>query len=46
MLNGEIRCKTRRLSQLMFEYDRIKQELQYELSYIDFMHVIIVFSTS
>ena len=27
------------LHQLMFEYDRIKQELQYQLSPIDFMHV-------
>ena len=28
LLNEEIRCKKRRLRQLMFEYDRIKQELQ------------------
>ena len=39
LLNEEIRCKKRRLRQLMFEYDRIKQELQYQLSPIDFMHV-------
>ena len=29
LLNEEIRCKKRSLRQLMFEYDRIKQELQY-----------------
>ena len=39
LLNEEIRYKKRRLRQLMFEYGRIKQELQYQLSPIDFMHV-------
>ena len=29
VINDEIRCKKRRLRQLMLEYDRIKQELQY-----------------
>ena len=39
LLNEEIRCKTSSLRQLMFEYDRIKQELQCQLSPTDFMHV-------
>ena len=39
LLHEEIRCKKRRFSELMFEYDRIKQELQYSQSPIDFMHV-------
>ena len=30
----------------MFEYDRIKQELQYQLSPIDFMHVSSLFLVS
>ena len=38
LLSEEIRCKERGLRQLMFEYDRIKHELQYQLSPIDFMH--------
>ena len=42
----ENRCKKRRLRQLMFEYDRIKQELQYQLSLIDFMHVPSLFVVS
>ena len=46
LLNEEIRCKKRRLRQLMFEYDRIKQELQYQLSPIDFMHVSSLFLVS
>ena len=33
LLNEEIRCKKRCLRQLIFEYDRIKQELQYQLSH-------------
>ena len=39
LFNEEIRCKKRRLHRLMFEYDCIKQELQYQLSPIDFMHM-------
>ena len=39
-LSEKIRCKKRRLRQLTFEYDRIKQKLQYQLSPIDFMHVL------
>ena len=31
LLNEEIRCKKRRLPQLMFEYDGIRRELQYQL---------------
>ena len=46
LLNEEIRCKKRRLRQLMFEYDRIKQELQYQPSPIDFMHVSSLFLVS
>ena len=46
LLNEEIRCKKRRLCQLMFEYDRIKQELQYQQSAIDFMHVSSLFLVS
>ena len=46
LLNEEIRCKKRRLHQLMFEYDRIKQELQYQPSPIDFMHVSSLFLVS
>ena len=38
LLSEEIRCKKGRLRQLL-EYYRIKQELQYQLSPIDFMHV-------
>ena len=38
LLSEEIRCKKRRSRQLMFEYDRIKQELKYQLLPIDFMH--------
>ena len=38
LLSEEIQCKKRRLRQL-FEYDCIKQELQYQLSLTDFMHV-------
>ena len=38
LLSEEIRCKKRRLRQL-FEYNCIKQELQYQLSLTDFMHV-------
>ena len=43
LLSEEIRCKERGLRQLMFEYDRIKHELQYQLSPIDFMHVLSLF---
>ena len=46
LLNEEIRCKKRRLPHLMFEYDRIKQELQYQLSPIDFIHVPSLFLVS
>ena len=46
LLNGEIRCKKRRLRQLMFEYDCVKQEVQYQLSPIDFMHVSSLFLVS
>ena len=35
-----------RLCKLMFEYDRIKQELQYQLSPIDFMHLPSLFLVS
>ena len=38
LLSEEIRCKKRRFRQFMFEYDRIKQELKYQLLPIDFMH--------
>ena len=37
--SDENQCKKRCLCQLMFEYDRIKQELQYQVSPIDLMHV-------
>ena len=46
LLNEEIRCKKRRFRRLMFEYDRIKQELQYQLLPIDFMHVSSLFLVS
>ena len=46
LLNEEIRCKKRRLRQLMFEYYRFKEELQYQLSPIDFMHVSSLFLVS
>ena len=46
LLNEEIRCKNRHLRQLMSEYDRIKQELQHQLSPIDFMHVSSLFLAS
>ena len=46
LLKEEIRCKKRRLHQLMLEYDRIKQELQYRLSPIDFVHVSSLFLVS
>ena len=46
LLNEEIRCKNRHLCQLMSEYDRIKQELQHQLSPIDFMHVSSLFLVS
>ena len=39
LLNEAIRCKKRHLRQLMFEYDRIKQELQFQLSSLNFMHL-------
>ena len=41
LFSEEIRCKKRR-----FEYDRIKQELQYQLSPIDFMDVPSLFLVS
>ena len=34
-LSEEIRRRNRRLRQLMFEYHRIKQELQYQVSPIN-----------
>ena len=46
LLNEEIRCKKRLLHQLMFEDDRIKQELKYQLSPIDFMHASSLFLVS
>ena len=46
LLNEEIRCKKRLLHQLMFEDDRIKQELKYQLSPINFMHVSSLFLVS
>ena len=46
LLNEEIRCKKRRLRELIFEYDRIKQELQNQLPPIDFMHVSSLFLVS
>ena len=46
LLNKEIRCKKRRLHQLIFEYGRIKQELRYQLSPIDFIHVSSLFLVS
>ena len=36
----------RRLRQLMFEYDRIKEELHYQLSPIGFMHMPSLFLVS
>ena len=39
LLNEEIRRKKRRLPQLVFEYNGIRRELQYQLSPIYFMHV-------
>ena len=41
-----MRCKKKRLRQLMFENDRMKQELQYQLSPIYFMHVSPFFLVS
>ena len=41
-----MRCKKKRLHQLMFENDRMKQELQYQLSPIYFMHVLPFFLVS
>ena len=46
LLNVEIQYKKKGLRQLMFEYDRIKQELQYQLSPIDFMHLLLLFLVS
>ena len=46
LLNEEVPCKKRLLHQLMFEDDRIKQELKYQLSPIDFMHVSSLFLVS
>ena len=46
LLNEEIRCRKRLLHQLMFEDDRIKQELKYQLSPINFMHVSSLFLVS
>ena len=46
LLKEEIPCKKRPLRQLMFEYDRIKQKLQYHMSPIDFMHVSSLFLVS
>ena len=42
-LSEKIWCKKRRLHQLTSEYDRVKQKLQYQLSPIDFMHVLWLF---
>ena len=46
LLSEEIRCKKRCLHQLIFEYDRIKEELQYQLLPIDFIHVSLLFLVS
>ena len=46
LLSEEIRCKKRRFRQLMFEYDRIKQELTYQLLPIDFMYASPLFLVS
>ena len=46
LLSEKNRCKKRSLCQLMFEYDVIKQELQYQLSPIHFMHVSSLFLAS
>ena len=46
LFNEEIRCKKRPLGKLMFEYNCIKQELQYQLSPFDFMHVSSLFLVS
>ena len=46
LLNEEIRFKKRRLRQLMFEYDRIEQELQCQRSPTDFMHASSLFLIS
>ena len=43
LLSEEILCKKKRLHQLIFECDCIKQELQYQLSPIDFMRVSSLF---
>ena len=43
LLNEEIQFKNGLLCQLMFEYDPIKEELQYQPSPIDFMHVPSLF---
>ena len=47
LLSEEVRCKKRRLHQLMLVvYDRITQELQYQISLIDFMLVSSLFLVS
>ena len=42
-LDVRIRCKKKRLRQLRLEYDCIKQELQYQVSPIGYMHVLSLF---
>ena len=39
LLSEEIQCMKKRLRQFLFEYYRIKQELQHQLSSIHFMHL-------
>ena len=46
VISKRYRDKALRLRQLMFEHDGIKQELQYQLSPIDFMHVSSLFLVS
>ena len=46
LLTEEIRFKKTRLRQLMFEYDRIEQELQCQRSPTDFMHASSLFLIS
>ena len=46
VISKRYRDKALRLSQLMLEYDSIKQELQYQLLPIDFMHVSSLFLVS
>ena len=46
LLIEEIQCKKRFLRQFMFEYDCIKEEIQYQLSPIDFMDVSSLFLAS